>query len=73
MVKIVRGTVSNRTGNLVIRENYGNVYFFANRVVKYWNKLPKNIKSAINLNLFKNHLDQFCKKYFNNTHKDGQF
>jgi len=44
--------VSKRTGNFVIniRENYENGNFFANsnRVVKYWNKLPENIKSATN-------------------------
>jgi len=49
--------VSKRTGNLVIKENYGNGNFFANIVVKYWNKLPDSIKSATNVNLFKNRLD----------------
>jgi len=66
-------TQSKRTGNLVITENYGNCNFFANRVVKYWNKLPENIKFATNVNLFKNRPYQFRNKYFNNTYKNGQF
>ena len=35
--------------------------FFANRVVKDWNKLPTEVKEAPTTNSFKNHYDEFLK------------
>ena len=56
---------SERTGNLIIRQDFGNVNFFANRVVKYWNKLPETSKSSTSVNTFKNHLNCYCNSHFN--------
>ena len=39
-------------GNLELRKN-----FFASRCVDDWNRLPEDIRSAENLNLFKNRYD----------------
>ena len=56
--------VSSRTGNLLSRsisktKTTKQLDFFSNRVIKYWNKLPNNIKSSTSVNSFKNNLDKF--------------
>ena len=38
-------------------------YFFTNRVVNLWNKLPDQIVLAPSLNIFKNKFDSFMKDY----------
>lgn len=32
-------------------------HFFANRVVKHWDRLPKQVVNALSLPVFKSHLD----------------
>ena len=32
---------------------------FSNRVIKYWNRLPQDVKSSTSVNNFKNNLDNF--------------
>ena len=34
-------------------------YFFNNRVVDCWNKLPEHVIEATSVNMFKNRLDKF--------------
>ena len=34
-------------------------YFFSNRVIDYWNKLPEHVVEANSVNMFKNRLDKF--------------
>jgi hypothetical protein len=56
--------VSHRTGNLTSRpisktKTTRQLDFFSNRVIKYWNKLPINVKNSSSVNSFKNNLDKF--------------
>ena len=58
--------VSSRTGNLLSRpisqtKTTKQLDFFSNRVIKYWNKLPNDVKSSTSVNSFKNKLDKFRK------------
>ena len=60
--------VSERTGKLILKNNaHHNRNFFANRVVKYYNKLPNSIKQSSSVNMFKNNLDNFRNLYFNDV------
>ena len=45
-------------------------YFFTNRVVNLWNKLPEQIVHAPSLNVFKNKFDSFMKDYIYSTNLD---
>ena len=45
-------------------------YFFTNRVVNLWNKLPEQIVHAPSLNVFKNKFDSFMKDYLYSTNLD---
>ena len=38
-------------------------HFFSVRIVSFWNKLPPNVVNADCVNVFKNKLDDFLKKY----------
>lgn len=56
--------LSPRTGNLISRPiskttSTKQLDFFSNRVIKYWNKLPSNIRNSTSVNNFKNNLDKF--------------
>ena len=60
--------ISTRTTNLLVNERKKNITrtmendFFGSRIVKYWNKLPSNVKSSESVNGFKNNLAEFRKK-----------
>ena len=56
--------ISERTGNLLSRQisktkSTRQLDFFSNRVIKYWNKLPTDVKNSTSVNNFKNNLDKF--------------
>ena len=60
---------SGRNLNLVSRPGDQNTYkysFFPRRVLHFWNKLPIFIKTASNVNKFKNLLDTFKTTHINN-------
>ena len=49
-----------QTGNLLSRKiSKTNQFFFANRVIYFWNKLPNQIKNTNNVKKFKIKLDGF--------------
>ena len=57
--------ISERTGKLLLDVNKGQKRnFFTNRVVKYYNRLPNNVKMSTTINMFKNRLDHFRNLYF---------
>lgn len=65
--------VSQRGRNLISRPGDQSKFkhsFLCRRVVAYWNKLPVNVKSAENVNQFKNRLDKFRETNFC---ENGQF
>ena len=65
-------TLSSRTNHLILRSNFPSVNFFANRVVKYYNRLPLHVRNASSVTTFKKHLDKFRKVNFHKiTH--GQY
>ena len=59
--------LSHSGRNLVSRPGDQNSFkypFFSRRVIKYWNKLPSEIKNSENVNQFKNRLDKFRETNF---------
>ena len=64
--------VSERTGNLLLsnERSVNNVAacedYFANRIIKYWNRLPNNVKRSNSVNNFKNNLDIFRNNNYGN-------
>ena len=61
-------TVSNKSSNIVIGINTNNRYkhdFLSRRVVKYWNKLPSNVKYSNSVATFKSRLEAFKSKNYN--------
>ena len=65
--------VSQYGRNLISRPGDQSRYkhsFLSRRVISYWNKLPALVKSAENVNQFKNRLDTFREKNFG---KSGHF
>ena len=38
-------------------------FFFTNRIINLWNKLPEDVVSADSINTFKNKVDVFLKEY----------
>ena len=67
---LLKPSFSGRNLNLISRPGDQNTYkhgFFSRRVINYWNKLPVFIKSAENVNQFKNRLDNFKRKNQNTT------
>ena len=69
--------VSSRTGNLLSRsmsktKTTKQLDFFSNRVIKYWNKLPNNVKNSTSVNNFKNNLDKF-RVFGKSTNLQGHF
>ena len=46
--------------------------FFSNRVIKYWNKLPNNVKNSTSVNNFKNNLDKI-RVFGKSTNLQGHF
>ena len=47
--------------------------FFSQRVLKYWNKLPDNVKDSCNVNSFKNNLDKFRQLNYQKANVKNQF
>ena len=65
-------TLSSRTNHLILRSNFPSANFFANQVVKYYNRLHLHVRNASCVTTFKKHLDKFCNVNFHKiTH--GQY
>ena len=60
-------TLSSHTNHLILRSNFPLVNFFANRVVKYYNRLLVHVRNASSVTTFKKHLDKFCNVNFHNS------
>ena len=56
--------LSSRLNHLILRSNFPPVNFFANQVVKYYNRLPLHVRIASNVTSFKKHLEKFCNVNF---------
>ena len=64
--------LSERTGNLLSRQNHSSLDFLGQRVINYWNKLPEHVKVKNSVNSFKNGLDKFRENGIKNN-LNGQF
>ena len=60
--------ISEWTGKLVLKNNsHQKRNFFADRVIKYYNRLPNSVKTDnTSVNMFKNKLDNFRNLYYRN-------
>ena len=63
---------TTRTNSLKLLKKRSNTeqykYFFTNRVVNVWNKLPENIVNSETLNSFKNKIDSHFMEYVFSNH-----
>ena len=65
--------LSERTGKLIVKQGQRHkMYFFYNRVIKYWNALPPHVRLSNSINVFKNRLDNFRQLHFDNL-TSGQY
>ena len=66
--------LSARTGNLVVRsDQHMKTDFFCNRVVKYWNKLPKEVKMSSSVNNFKKNIDNYRNYVISSSRTFGHY